>query len=228
MSFNDLEQGFGVSSSPNRNNRAQGDESDLEYKKLTQTVSQQVFHINGNITSIEKLVGFLGTSKDTPYVRNKLHDVTEGTRELIKNTTNDIKLLSQYQTNKSNKSRQRKLEQQKLSKDFQKVLSEFQKIQRISVSKQREYVDKQKANTTALQMENEQEQQQMQLLQVEDTQRRNQLEALDNEIEYNETLISERETEIQGIEQGITELSEIFRDLGMLVNEQESGIGKVL
>jgi uncharacterized protein (UPF0210 family) len=80
------------------------DESDLEYKKLTQTVSQQVFHINGNITSIEKLVGFLGTSKDTPYVRNKLHDVTEGTRELIKNTTNDIKLLSQYQTNKSNKS----------------------------------------------------------------------------------------------------------------------------
>jgi syntaxin 7 len=48
------------------------DESDLEYKKLTQTVSQQVFHINGNITSIEKLVGFLGTSKDTPYVRNKL------------------------------------------------------------------------------------------------------------------------------------------------------------
>jgi chromosome segregation ATPase len=77
-------------------------------------------------------------------------------------------------------------------------------------------------------MENEQEQQQMQLLQVEDTQRRNQLEALDNEIEYNETLISERETEIQGIEQGITELSEIFRDLGMLVNEQESGIGKVL
>ncbi|EIE78785.1 hypothetical protein RO3G_03490 [Rhizopus delemar RA 99-880] len=214
MSFNDLEQGFGVSSNPNRNNRTQG-------------VSQQVFHINGNITSIEKLVGFLGTSKDTPYVRNKLHDVTEGTRELIKSTTNDIKLLSQYQTNKSNKSRQRKLEQQKLSKDFQKVLSEFQKIQRISVSKQREYVDKQKANTTALQMENEQEQQQMQLLQVEDTQRRNQLEALDNEIEYNETLISERETEIQGIEQGITELSEIFRDLGMLVNEQESGIESI-
>lgn len=50
---------------------------------------------------------------------------------------------------------------------------------------------------------------------------------MDNEIEYNETLISEREGEIQGIEQGITELNEIFRDLGMLVNEQESGIRKL-
>lgn len=74
--------------------------------------------------------------------------------------------------------------------------------------------------------EDEVQQQQQQLLQADDAQRRIQIEALDNEIEYNETLISEREGEIQGIEQGITELNEIFRDLGMLVNEQESGIRK--
>lgn len=55
-----------------------------------------------------------------------------------------------------------------------------------------------------------------------------QLQALDNEIEYNEALITEREGEIQEIEQGITELNEIFRDLGTLVNEQESGIRKYL
>jgi syntaxin 7 len=69
-------------------------------------------------------------------------------------------------------------------------------------------------------------QQEQQFIQVDDTQRRVQLEALDNEIEFNETLISEREGEIRGIEQGITELNEIFRDLGMLVNEQESGVRK--
>lgn len=74
--------------------------------------------------------------------------------------------------------------------------------------------------------EDEVQQEQQQLLQADTAQRRVQIEALDNEIEYNETLISEREGEIQGIEQGITELNEIFRDLGMLVNEQESGIRK--
>ncbi|KAI9483661.1 MAG: t-SNARE [Benjaminiella poitrasii] len=230
MSFNDLEQGLGVSSLTR--NRAQQGESDNEYKSLTQRVSQQIFHINGNITSIERLVGFLGTARDSPDTRNKLHDVTEGTRELIRDTTSDIKQLSQYQITDPKKTRQRKLEQQKLSKDFQKVLAEFQKIQRESVSKQREYVDKKKASTAALQsqIDDDEEQannQQQQLLQVDDTQRRIQIEALDNEIEYNETLIAEREGEIRDIEQGMTELNEVFRDLGMLVNEQESGIQSI-
>lgn len=62
---------------------------------------------------------------------------------------------------------------------------------------------------------------------MDDTQRRIQLQTLDNEIEYNEGLITEREDEIMGIEQGITELNEIFRDLGTLVTEQDSGIRKL-
>ncbi|ORZ16578.1 t-SNARE [Absidia repens] len=223
MSFNDLEQGYGSSGSP-RNNRQgggaiqlpDGDESD--YKSLVQRVSQQVFRINGNITN-------------TSDVRNKLHDVTEATRELIKDSTNDIKSLAQYQTVDGRKSRQRKLEQQKLSKDFQKVLSDFQKIQRVSASKQREYVDKAKATTAMLQSQAAVDEEhgglEQQTTFVDDTQRRIQLQALDNEIEYNEVLITEREGEIQGIEQGISELNEVFRDLGMLVNEQDSGIQSI-
>ncbi|CAO3653386.1 unnamed protein product [Cunninghamella echinulata] len=232
MSFNDLEQGYGAAGAP-RNSR-QGaiqltDEDDRDYKALVQSVSQQVFHINGNITSIERLVNFLGGPRDTSDVRNKLHDVTEATRELIKDSTNDIKSLSQYQTTDSRKSRQRKLEQQKLSKDFQKVLGDFQKIQRLSASKQREYVDKAKATTAMLQSRADEEEGGIddQTTLVDDTQRRIQLQALDNEIEYNEVLITEREGEIQQIEQGIGELNEIFRDLGMLVNEQDSGIQSI-
>lgn len=37
---------------------------------------------------------------------------------------------------------QKKLEYQKVSKDFQKLLVEFQKVQRISAEKQREFVYK--------------------------------------------------------------------------------------
>ncbi|KAG0179050.1 hypothetical protein DFQ28_003515 [Apophysomyces sp. BC1034] len=218
MSFSDLEQGFG-SSSP-RNNQQGGvgssivDDDDREYKAITQRVSQQVFHINGNISSIERLVGFLGGPRDTADVRNKLQVGLPTARHIVLTHHNQ---------------RQRKLEQQKLSKDFQKVLADFQKAQRTSASKQREYVDKAKATTAMLQSQvaadEEIEQQQMQI--AEDSQRRLQIQALDNEIEYNEILISEREGEIQGIEQGITELNEIFRDLGMLVNEQESGIQSI-
>ena len=47
-----------------------------------------------------------------------------------------------------------------------------------------------------------------------------QLQVMDNQIEYHESLINEREEEIIGIQTSITEVNEIFRDLGTLVNEQ--------
>ncbi|EPB88392.1 hypothetical protein HMPREF1544_04859 [Mucor circinelloides 1006PhL] len=231
MSFNDLEQGLG---SPNTsriapNTTALVSDDDRQYKELTQRIAQQIFHINGNISNIERLVNLLGGPRDTSEIRGNLHDVTNATRDLIKDSTQDLKSLSSYQSLEPKKSR--RLEQQKLSKDFQKVLSSFQKAQRISASKQREYVDKAKATTVMLQSQavsNEEElEEEQQRGSVMDAQRQMQLEALDNEIEYNELLITEREGEIQNIEQGITELNEIFRDMGMLVNEQESGIQSI-
>ena len=45
------------------------------------------------------------------------------------------------------------------------------------------------------------------------------------ELAYQESLITEREAEIREIETGIHELSEIFRDLGTLVQEQGGMLG---
>lgn len=47
----------------------------------------------------------------------------------------------------------------------------------------------------------------------------------DSELEFQEALIEEREVEIRGIETGIHELHEIFRDLGTIVSEQQSMLG---
>ncbi|RCI02798.1 hypothetical protein CU098_004085 [Rhizopus stolonifer] len=218
MSFNDLEQGL-----PNGPIHIDTDNDDRLFKDLAQRIAQQTFHINGNTASIERLVNLLGTNRDSVEVRNNLHDVTLATRDLIKDSTLDLKSLSSINLNDP-KSRQRRLEQQKLSKDFQKVVAHFQTIQKASASKQREFIDKTKATTVMLQnqVEEEEIEQQQQL----NGQRQAQIEALDHEIEYNELLIHDRENEIQNIEQGIGELNEIFRDMGMLVNEQESGIRK--
>lgn len=45
------------------------------------------------------------------------------------------------------------------------------------------------------------------------------------ELAHQESLIQEREGEIREIESGIHELSEIFRDLGTLVNQQGDMLG---
>jgi hypothetical protein len=47
-----------------------------------------------------------------------------------------------------------------------------------------------------------------------------------HELAYQESLIQEREAEIEEIESGIHELAEIFRDLGTLVNQQGGMLGR--
>lgn len=48
-----------------------------------------------------------------------------------------------------------------------------------------------------------------------------QLQELENEINYNDSLITQREEGMKEIETAILEVNEIFRDLGTLVNEQQ-------
>nr|CAG8491227.1 8508_t:CDS:2 [Entrophospora candida] len=239
MSFNDLERGVG-SNNNNQNRRYNGGISteisggmyvELDniqgYRNLSKDVSQQIFKITNNVASIQKLVGYLGTSKDTQDVRSKLHTLTEETRHFIKKTNDNIKALSQFE-GVTGQNRQRKLEQQKLSKDFQKTLAEFQKVQRVSAEKQREYVDKAKSlniRNDAYEEEKSGAAEEQPL--IDDSHRRLQLQVLDNEIEYNESLIAEREGEIREVEQGINELNEIFRDLGTLVTEQQSMLDNI-
>lgn len=44
--------------------------------------------------------------------------------------------------------------------------------------------------------------------------------ASQDEVDFQDSLIVERETEIRNIEQGVTELNELFRDVAHIVSEQ--------
>ncbi|KAG1456881.1 hypothetical protein G6F56_006734 [Rhizopus delemar] len=162
-----------------------------------------------------------GGAKDTQEIRGNLHDVTEATRDLIKNASQELKTLSIYNQNNlsilNNKQiRQRKLEQQKLSKDFKNVIDLFQNAQKKSANKLRESVY---INDVS---------QPLDVLEGQHQEQRTVLQEITNEqVEYNELLISEREAEIENIEQGVIELNEIFRDMSFVVSEQESGIQSI-
>ncbi|KAJ1955471.1 hypothetical protein IWQ62_005521 [Dispira parvispora] len=223
MSFNDL-GGYG-SSSPRS---ATLDHDEREYRALVQRVSQNVFRVNTNVSNMQRLVVQLSRNQDNQQTRQRLHDITEQTRDLAKTTGHDLKELDTYQQNVDDSTTHaRKMEQQKLTKDFQKVLGQFQVVQRDAAEKSREFVDRAKhtvetlqANAASDEHELDQVDQQQSLLHHQE--RRQDMQVLDNEIEFNEMLIAEREHEIYEIEQGITELNEVFRDLGTIVNEQQS------
>ncbi|KAJ2489740.1 hypothetical protein IWW37_003725 [Coemansia sp. RSA 2050] len=220
MSFNDLERG---TYAQNTSNPSPVTNDEEEYRRTVQQVSRKVFQINASVANIRQLVAQLGTSRDTQRLRQDISNKMEATRDLVKATSTELKALTDYQHSNSavQQRRARRLEQQKLSGDFQKVLEQFQNIQRISAEVSREFVDRAKhALHPSDDVDGGDDGESRPLLQ----QSRLVLElgVLDNDVEYNEALINERELEINDIEQGIVELNEIFRDLGTIVTEQQS------
>ena len=109
------------------------------------------------------------------------------------------------------------------------TLADFQTIQRLSAEKTRDYVTAARqaqqlthdedAPTNDLAYSPSKSGGQQQQVQVPLIQQQLAL-AQQNELDFQESLIVEREEEIRGIEQGITELNEIFRDLGTMVSQQ--------
>jgi len=112
-----------------------------------------------------------------------------------------------------------KYTQQKLNREFQASGTEFQSVQRLALEKQRESASGartaiESGDTSSLpytdspqQQQQEQDQDQLRL-------------APQDEVDFQESLIVEREVEIRNIEQGVSELNELFRDVAHIVREQ--------
>ncbi|KAK9369036.1 t-SNARE [Lipomyces kononenkoae] len=212
-----------------------------EFDSLANRLSNQLFTLTTNISTLHRLLGMVGTKKDSHDIRDRVSSLTDDTRELCKSLGDDVKLLQTW----TDITPSQRFTQQKLCREFTSLLADFQSVQRLSAEKQRQFVIAAKSHlpgsTQLLSPGTESSEyayQQQQLLMQEQLQapaqqseqqqpRRSQVqqqETLDivgqEEIDFQNSLIAERELEIQGIEQGISELNEIFRDLGTMVTEQ--------
>jgi syntaxin 7 len=190
------------------------------FSNLTKSISQNIFNITSNVALIHRYIGLLGTPRDTDKMRASLMDTLTKTKDITKDLIPKIRTISRWDAEEIGPSG--KYEQQKLTGDFQKAAMDFQNAQRLALEKQKDYVKDAKAAID----EDHSEEGESSREQREQQQQQRRLHLLDNsEIEYNEQLIEEREHEIQGIEQGITELNEIFKDLATIVTEQGSMLG---
>ena len=147
------------------------------------------------------------------------NDLSEQTRGIVKDATDDIKALSLFpvRTAGSAGSSPAGLLQSKLQRDFQQALVAFQAIQKSGVRKEKEALAYVKSQS------DEPEAEQVGALQAQEQVPR----VSHAELEYQEALIAEREAEIREIEAGVQELNEIFRDLSHIVQEQGGMIDNI-
>lgn len=104
----------------------------------------------------------------------------------------------------------------KVISEFQNNLTTFQGVQRQALDKQRSTAS---AARAALEEEPEHGEEGSGPVGQQQSQEQLRLASQD-EVDFQESLIVDREAEIRNIEQGVTELNELFRDVAHIVTEQ--------
>ncbi|RDW60766.1 SNARE protein [Coleophoma cylindrospora] len=185
---------------------------DPEFQRLSQDLMTKLFTLTGNISRLSNEIALLGTKRDTERVRERVHDLLEESKEAFKEVGDGVKTIQSWE----DVSPSQKYTQQKLAREFQANLTEFQTVQRRALEKQRSSasaarVALEEASSPSAEGSSpfgqQQSQEQLRL-------------ASQDEVDFQDSLIVEREAEIRNIEQGVTELNELFRDVAHIVSEQ--------
>ncbi|CAN1256778.1 SYP22 [Linum perenne] len=219
MSFQDLEAGRPLAGRRDLINGKQD---------ATQAVASGIFQINTAVSTFQRLVNTLGTPKDTPELREKLHKTRLHIGQLVKDTSARLKQASDTDHHEG-VTQSKKIADAKLAKDFQAVLREFQKAQRLSAERETAYSPfvPQSNLPSSVVLQHYATSSREKILTVSFGCRQ-EVVLLDNEIAFNEAIIEEREQGIHEIQQQIGEVNEIFKDLAVLVHEQGTMIGKLI
>lgn len=191
-----------------------GYKDDPEFDSLSDHVADQLFDIsatNGRIWSM------LRTNQ-----REGAVDLATRTRREFRQLKNDMERLQYWDEPEPSQ----QFTQHRISREFGSALAEFQRIQRRLAEVEKE--DLQAAmvpRRTSQSIELPHTAQPEVISPEESTPEQLQSQAFEDqlrqdEVAYQRGLVLEREQEIQGIEEGINELNEIFTNLSTIVTEQ--------
>ncbi|KAF2461253.1 t-SNARE [Lineolata rhizophorae] len=213
MSFNDSSR---LESQPTTMRRSDDPQysDDPEFREFSTKLSDKLFSLTGNLNRLSQQVALLGGRRETERVRERVQDIIEDTSTGFKEVGEGLKRIAEW----GELGPSQKFTQGKLNREFKASLTEFQVLQRSAIEKQR-------ASATAARAALDHEgdgissspsgQQQQQLQQEQELHL-----APQDEVDFQESLIIERESEIRNIEQSVGELNELFRDVAHMVHEQ--------
>ncbi|KAB8621889.1 hypothetical protein FH972_026000 [Carpinus fangiana] len=193
---------------------------DPEFNKFTEELSEKLFSYSSNINKLARQVELLGTKRETERVRERVQNLIEETGDGFKEVGEGLKRINAW----SDLGPHQVYTQRKLTNEFNTSLSEFQVLSRRAIEKQREaraaIIEAESAAGDGSSGAQGQGQDQVQL------QEQPRL-ADQSEVDFQSSLIVERETEIRQIEQSVGELNELFRDVASMVHDQGAMIDTI-
>ncbi|KAL5200399.1 hypothetical protein ABZP36_021602 [Zizania latifolia] len=202
----------------------------------SQEAARGVFQINTKVEALRWMADALGTPKDTPSLRGRLRGTRAGITRLARSTYQALRQAANAARAggvSSSAASESRTYCSKLAMDFEAAMNEYKKVERrIAAAERQETAAAARRspfsppppsssslppptfNRSSTSSDRNHGDQRF------PNHKETQLVVLENEIEYNEALIAEREEGIRQVQQEITDVHEIFRDLAMLVHDQ--------
>ncbi|KAL3842188.1 hypothetical protein ACJMK2_020230 [Sinanodonta woodiana] len=200
------------------------DSSYSSFDEICDQISSNIFTVNNGANSIDRAMKIIGTDKDSPQLRDKIHETSQDTNTVISETTKLIKRLSSMtQANK-----QQKLKLDRIRNDFQECIQRFSTLQKKAADKVKKTVSLHKPSErpepkdTAGWLDDDD-----QTRLVAQEEKRQQLLVQDQIIDDDLALIREREEQIRALEADVLDVNEIFRDLGAMIHQQGEQIDTI-
>ncbi|KAL8603791.1 hypothetical protein ACOMHN_058526 [Nucella lapillus] len=187
-------------------------------QELCGQIESNIYQINSGANAVERALKSIGTNRDTPSVRDKIHETSVNTNDKVKATT---KLIRTAIASKGDRSQRIMLD--RLTNDFHESVARFQTLQKQATERVK------RAGRVGTQPRTTDPQPLVDVAGFEgggDHQPLLQedvaadLQAQEGSVEEDLTLIREREERIRQLESDILDVNEIFRDLGTMVYEQ--------
>ena len=70
---------------------------DPDFQRLSQDLMNRLFKLNGNNQRLSGEVGHLGTRRDTPRVRERVHELIEESRDMFKEVGEGVKKIQTWE-----------------------------------------------------------------------------------------------------------------------------------
>ncbi|KAI9999697.1 hypothetical protein NQD34_011540 [Periophthalmus magnuspinnatus] len=198
--------------------------SSTELQDVFQETSSNIFQINANVVSLEKNLQSLGTSRDTPELRQTLHSTQQQTNKVITTTSQLIKQLSDII---SGSSRQDRLRLTRLKSELSDAVQRYGDLQKKIAERSKAllpptHMDKKKSPQTPL-VDTHDEGPLFDALGAEDS-----VQAFLSEIsEEDVEVLRQREEALLQIERDMLDVSQIMKDLASMVHEQGDAIDSI-
>ncbi|EFN88122.1 syntaxin-7 isoform X1 [Harpegnathos saltator] len=211
-----------------------GPAREQDFGRLSQTIGTSILKVSQNVSSMQKMVNQLGSSTDSQELRNQLHQIQHYTQQLAKDTSVHLRDLAILANNSGSTSpgeqRQRKMQKERLQDEFTSALNSFQAVQRLAASKEKEMVRKAKASAGIAPFG---EKKQETLIELQDSKTyttdntQPKMMQHQQQEQLNLRLLEEQEASIRQLESNISDINQIFKDLGALVYDQGEVIDSI-